>query len=140
MPTINLNSGELGTFGIFNQPIVNQRQSHIHWTLNNTSGSSHLIFRVTIILSKAYFYWLPFRQDGFNPGLTAPPKQWLFDDYKPSSPIRNEVISFIDVLHDKHYFLSQQNPIVFDELFVDDFCTIGQSPTTSVHAIMVYGC
>lgn len=120
-PMINLNSGSGGTNGVYNQPIVKQSQSHIHWSLNNTSGSTHLVFRVTIILSKAYFFWLPFRQDAYNPGLSAPPKQWLFDDYKPSSPIRSDVLPFIEVLYDKHYFCSQQTPIVFDEIFIDTF-------------------
>lgn len=120
-PTININSAQDGVMGIFNQPIVKQHETEIRWTLNNTTGVRNCIFRVTIILSKAYFCWLPQEDPLYNFGLTAPPVQYLFDDYKPSSQIRTEVLPFVEVLADEVYCLDINKPIIHDRLCIDSF-------------------
>lgn len=116
-----------GTAGI--QPAVaynskiKQYNTLIKWTLKGVSSTvDNLVFRVTIVMSKAYFCWLPQNQPGYIFGTNAPPTQFLFNDYIPSSQVRTEVLPFVDILYDKCYNVTKSTGnVVFDELFIPEF-------------------
>jgi len=92
-------------------------------------------FRVVVILSKSYNYWIPIPQpDNYNFPHSAlnPPQLTLFESISPVSSVTFDAYPFADILFEKLYFPRQTENTFSDCITIPDFTYLWGHPNDKI--------